>query len=382
MKRIAILGSSGSIGRQTLNVVRRFPDKFKVVALCVNSNIDELKKQADEFKPQIVGISDDASFSNGKDFFKGLEIVGGKNALCEIAARSDIDVIVVAVVGMCGLRAVMTALSNGITVALANKESLVAGGKLVIEAAEKARKELLPIDSEHSAVWQCLRAGNKRELRRIILTASGGPFFGKTKEFLSTVTPEMAVCHPTWNMGRKISVDSATMMNKALEIIEARWLFDTSNIDYVIHPQSVIHSMVEFDDGSIISQMAAPNMELPIQTALTYPERLPLDSVRFNFDKALTFCEPDEETFFLPRLAREVLKAGGNAPCIFNAANEACIRLFLNNKIGFTDISIIIEKVLAESQIIHEPTIDEIYETFDEVFDKLMRDYNRKGSLN
>lgn len=382
MKRIAILGSSGSIGRQTLNVVRRFPDKFKVVALCVNSNIDELKKQADEFKPQIVGISDDASFSNGKDFFKGLEIVGGKNALCEIAARSDIDVIVVAVVGMCGLRAVMTALSNGITVALANKESLVAGGKLVIEAAEKARKELLPIDSEHSAVWQCLRAGNKRELRRIILTASGGPFFGKTKEFLSTVTPEMAVCHPTWNMGRKISVDSATMMNKALEIIEARWLFDTSNIDYVIHPQSVIHSMVEFDDGSIISQMAAPNMELPIQTALTYPERLPLDSVRFNFDKALTFCEPDEETFFLPRLAREVLKEGGNAPCIFNAANEACVRLFLNNKIGFTDISIIIEKVLAESQIIHEPTIDEIYETFDEVFDKLMRDYNRKGSLN
>lgn len=382
MKRIAILGSSGSIGRQTLNVVRRFPDKFKVVALCVNSNIDELKKQADEFKPQVVGISDDASFSKGKDFFKGLEIVGGKNALCEIAARSDIDVIVVAVVGMCGLRAVMTALSNGITVALANKESLVAGGKLVIEAAEKARKELLPIDSEHSAVWQCLRAGNKRELQRIILTASGGPFFGKTKEFLSTVTPEMAVCHPTWNMGRKISVDSATMMNKALEIIEARWLFDTSNIDYVIHPQSVIHSMVEFDDGSIISQMAAPNMELPIQTALTYPERLPLDSVRFNFDKALTFCEPDEETFFLPRLAREVLKAGGNAPCIFNAANEACVRLFLNNKIGFTDISIIIEKVLAESQIIHEPTIDEIYETFDEVFDKLMRDYNRKGSLN
>lgn len=382
MKRIAILGSSGSIGRQTLNVVRRFPDKFKVVALCVNSNIDELKKQADEFKPQVVGISDDASFSKSKDFFKGLEIVGGKNALCEIAARSDIDVIVVAVVGMCGLRAVMTALSNGITVALANKESLVAGGKLVIEAAEKARKELLPIDSEHSAVWQCLRAGNKRELRRIILTASGGPFFGKTKEFLSTVTPEMAVCHPTWNMGRKISVDSATMMNKALEIIEARWLFDTSNIDYVIHPQSVIHSMVEFDDGSIISQMAAPNMELPIQTALTYPERLPLDSVRFNFDKVLTFCEPDEETFFLPRLAREVLKAGGNAPCILNAANEACVRLFLNNKIGFTDISIIIEKVLAESQIIHEPTIDEIYETFDEVFDKLMRDYNRKGSLN
>ncbi len=380
MKRIAVLGSSGSIGRQTLNVVRKYPDKFEVVALCVNSNIEELKKQSDEFRPKVVGVTDDSAFFEAKSVFKNIETVGGKNALCEIAARKDIDILVVAVVGMCGLRAVMTALSNGTTVALANKESLVAGGKLVVDAAKKVGKELLPIDSEHSAIWQCLRAGNKRELRRIILTASGGPFFGKNKEFLKKATPQMAVSHPTWNMGQKISVDSATMMNKALEIIEARWLFDTYDIDYIIHRQSIIHSMVEFVDGSIIAQMAAPNMELPIQAALTYPDKMPSNAARFEFDTALTFSRPDEDTFILPHLAKEVLKTGGNAPCIFNAANEACVQLFLNNKIAFTDISIIIEKTLFAADIIAEPSIDEIYDTFDEIYGKLMRDYNSKGS--
>lgn len=377
MKKIAILGSSGSIGRQTLNVVRRFPDKFKIVALSVNTATDELRRQADEFRPSAVGICDLSAYKNAKENFQDLYCYGGDDALSEIAQRDDIDILVVAVVGMCGLRAVMTALDRGVSVALANKESLVAGGELVMQAAKKANKEILPIDSEHSAVWQCLKSGVKSEVKRIVLTASGGPFYGKDRNFLKKVTPQMALKHPTWNMGAKISVDSATMMNKALEIIEAKWLFDTDNIDYIIHKQSIIHSMVEFVDGSTIAQMSCPDMELPIQIALSYPERLPFDRCSFKFDRTLTFDAPDESVFPLPALARDVLKAGGNAPCLFNAANEAAVELFLNNKIGFTDISLIVEKALANIEYISKPTISDIYETFDATYGKLMRDYNR-----
>ena len=374
MKRIAILGSSGSIGRQTLNVVRRYRDNFEVVALSVNSDIAALKKQVEEFSPKIVGICDEGAYSSAKNSFENTELTGGENALVEIAARDDIDIIVVAVVGMCGLKAVMRAIETGTTVALANKESLVAGGKLVMDAAKKSGKEIRPIDSEHSAIWQCLRAGNRHDLRRIILTASGGPFYGKSQDFLEKVTPEMAINHPTWKMGRKISVDSATMMNKALEIIEARFLFDTDKIDYIIHPQSIVHSMVEYKDGSIVAQLASPNMELPIQAALTYPNILPLESARFEFDKDITFSSPNERVFPLPKLAKEVLSIGGNAPCIFNAANEACVSPFLDNKIGFSDISIIISETLERAQIIKDPTLEEIYETFDIVYGKLMRE--------
>lgn len=374
MKRIAILGSSGSIGKQTLNVVRRYRDEFEVVALCVNSDVEALKNQVAEFSPIVAGICDEGAYKAAKNDFPSTQLIGGETALTEIASRNDIDIIVVAVVGMCGLKAVMRAIEHGTTVALANKESLVAGGKLVMDAAKKSGKEIRPIDSEHSAIWQCLRAGHKSDLKRIILTASGGPFYGKTADYLKSVTPEMAVNHPTWKMGRKISVDSATMMNKALEIIEARFLFDTDKIDYIIHPQSIIHSMVEFADGSIVAQLASPNMELPIQAALTYPNILPFEGARFSFDKSITFSAPDEKVFPLPGLAKQVLSVGGNAPCIFNAANEACVKLFLDNKIAFSDISINISDTLDKADIIHEPTLDDIYETFETVYDKLMRD--------
>ena len=376
MKNIAILGSSGSIGKQTLNVIRRYKDRFRITALCVNSDIDTLSAQAREFSPCVLGVCDDTAYSKAKSMFPHEKLIGGKSALEEIASLSDIDILVVAVVGMCGLRAVMAALKCGTTVALANKESLVAGGKLVKEAARKTRAKILPVDSEHSAVWQCLNSGRKRDLKRIVLTASGGPFYGKDSDFLKSVTPETAVKHPTWKMGKKISVDSATMMNKALEIIEAHYLFDTDNIDYVIHPQSIIHSMVEFVDGSIVAQLASPNMELPIQAALSYPERLPMESALFNFDKNLTFAPPDEKNFPLPKLARTVMKMGGNLPCVFSAANEAAVSLFLNNKIGFSDISIIVGEAVEKADIVRRPTLDDLYESYNVTVEKLMRDYN------
>lgn len=377
MKKIAILGSSGSIGIQTLNVVRMHPDEFEIIALCVNKDIDTLRKQINEFHPKFAGISDENAYLKSKDLFSNdITVFSGDNALCDIASL-DVDILVVAVVGMCGLRAVMCALSRGTTVALANKESLVAGGKLVTDTAARTGKRILPIDSEHSAVWQCLHCGSDRELKRIILTASGGPFYGRDRNFLQSVTPEMAVRHPTWNMGKKISVDSATMMNKALEIIEARWLFDTEKIDYIIHPQSIIHSMVEYIDGSIIAQIAKPSMELPIQYALSYPKRIQYDAVEFKFDKNLTFAEPDESVFPLPKLAKQVLSCGGNAPCVFNAANEAYVQLFLDNKIGFCDISINIENILNTWDFIQNPTIEDIYATFNEVYEKLMTAYNK-----
>lgn len=374
MKKIAILGSSGSIGSQTLDVIRGFRDRYEVVALCVRGDVETLKKQADEFSPKIVGVCDENAFIRAKSMGFKAKLIGGESALTEIAAIKDVDILVVAVVGMCGLKAVVAALENGTAVALANKEALVAGGDLVMSLSEKVCKPIIPIDSEHSAIMQCLFAGKPCEVKRIILTASGGPFFGKDKEFLRSVTPALAVKHPTWKMGRKISVDSATMMNKALEIIEAHYLFGVKNIDYVIHPQSVIHSLVEFIDGSVMGQLAAPDMKLPISYALGYPDRL-VGGKNFAFDKTLTFFEPDEKTFPLPRIAKEVLKTGGNAPCIFNAAGEACVELFLNNKIAFTDISIIVEKTLSAFPVIGRPTLEDIYSTFNEVKGKLTTDY-------
>lgn len=380
MKNIAILGSSGSIGVQTLNVVRRYPDRFRVVALTVNSDVETLRRQIAEFHPAYAGICDKTACQNA-NLPAYVKTLSGDSCLADVAALQEVDLVVVAVVGMCGLKAVMSALRNGKQVALANKESLVSGGRLVMDAAKAIEREILPIDSEHSAVWQCLKSGRKEEVKRIILTASGGSFYGKDDAFLASITPEMAIKHPNWNMGKKISVDSSTMMNKALEIIEARWLFDTKNIDYVVHPQSIVHSMVEYIDGSIIAQLSFPNMELPIQLALTFPDRLPMNSANFQFDRDITFLPPDEQKFPLPTLARSVIEADGTAPCIFNAANEACVQLFLSGKIGFSDIARLIEKTLSEAEILSFPDLDTIYETHREVYGKLMRDYNGFGVI-
>lgn len=346
MINVAILGSTGSIGQQTLSVIRRYPDRFRVRALVCGTNSELLLSQAEEFRPDFVGIANENQAKVLRGLSYGAQIEVGRDAQTIAASLPFVDVVVAAIVGLDGLRGVIAAIESGKNVALANKETLVACGQCVMSMARKRGVSILPIDSEHCAVWQCLQSGEKKEVSRIILTASGGPFRGKDKEFLRGVTPEMAIKHPNWNMGRKISVDSATMMNKGLELIEARWLFDCENVDYIIQPDSIIHSMVEYCDGAIIAQIASPTMEMPIQYALSYPERLPMDGAKFDFSKSIRFEKPNEDVFPLPKLARESLKIGGTAPAILNAANEAAVKLFLDKKIAFTDIMTIVANIL------------------------------------
>ncbi len=376
MKNVVILGSTGSIGTQTLNIIRRNPDKFRVTGLTANGNTELLYAQAEEFLPEFVGIADKSAARRAKDLFGKLpsKLIAGEEALTEGVKWKSADTVVVAVMGMCGLKSVIAAAESKKTVALANKESLVAGGNVVMRAVKENGVDLLPVDSEHSAVWQAMR-GEKRNLKRIILTASGGAFYGKTKEELRAVTPEMATSHPNWSMGKKITVDSSTMMNKGLEIIEARWLFDTENIDYVIHRESIIHSMVEYTDGSIIAQMSAPNMELPIALALSYPERLENDLKKFDFEKNLSFSKPDEENFPFPKIAKQCMTAGGIAPCVLNAANEVAVDLFLKRKIGFLDIEKLVTETLESVETVSEPTLDDILSADAYCREKLMRDY-------
>lgn len=373
MKRISVIGSTGFIGTQALQVVEKHPDKFKVVALTANTNSELLVAQAEKFKPEYAGICNESRFAKVKSAL-GCEVGCGDECLTR-AASIDCDIVLVSVVGCVGLKSVLAAINSGHTVALANKESLVAAGELVANSAKENGVKIIPVDSEHSAIWQCLHCGNKSDVKRLILTASGGPFYGKEREELISVTPEIAVKHPTWNMGRKISVDSATMMNKGLEIIEARWLFNTLNIDYIIHPQSIIHSMVEFADGAIIAQMSYPDMRLPIQLAFTYPDRLDSGIKPMPFSE-LTFSPPREDVFILPRLAKESLAIGGNASCVLNAANEAAVELFLNRKIAFTDISEIVEKTFYGYKTASYKTAKEIFDTHNDVYQKLMTDYN------
>ncbi len=346
MINVAILGSTGSIGRQTLSVIRRYPDKFRVRALVCGANSELLLSQAEEFCPDFVGIANENESKALSRLSYKAQIEVGYNAQTVAAALPFVDVVVAAIVGLDGLRGVIAAIEAGKNVAFANKETLVACGQCVMSMAREHGVSILPIDSEHCAVWQCLQNAKKDEVSRIILTASGGPFRGKDKDFLSKITPEMAIKHPNWNMGKKISVDSATMMNKGLELIEARWLFDCENVDYIIQPDSIIHSMVEYCDGAIIAQIASPTMEMPIQYALSYPERLPMEGAKFDFSKPIYFEKPNEDVFPLPKLARESLKAGGTAPAILNAANEAAVKLFLDRKISFTDITTIVANIL------------------------------------
>lgn len=375
MKRIAILGSTGFIGRQALQIVEKYPDRFRVAALTANENVPLLIEQAKKFSPDYVGICNEAHYAELKRQVRAR--VGCGEACLEEAASVDCDLVLVAVVGCAGLRGVWTAIEKGRTVALANKESLVAAGELVTARAKACGVTVLPVDSEHSAVWQCLQGGRRADLRRIILTASGGLFYNADAASLQNITPEQAVQHPTWHMGKKISVDSATMMNKGLEIIEARWLFDTTAIDYIIHPQSIVHSMVEFADGAVLAQLSSPDMRLPIQLAFTYPERVPSDTPPLRLD-TLTFLPPKEDLFPLPALAKKSLAMGKNAPCILNAANEAAVSLFLDRKIAFTDIAALVEKTLLSTPTTACKTYEEILATHNEVYAKLMTDYTKR----
>ncbi|MGL5506821.1 MAG: 1-deoxy-D-xylulose-5-phosphate reductoisomerase [Paraclostridium sp.] len=367
MKKISILGSTGSIGTQTLDVVRANRDKFEVVAISANSSINLLLEQIKEFKPKYVAVYNENSAKALKEMIPSdikIEVLSGMEGLVAISSLDEIDVLLTAIVGMIGLVPTLEAIKKGKTIALANKETLVTAGQLVMDEAKKRNVKILPVDSEHSAIFQCLNGESHKEIESIILTASGGPFRGKIKNELLNVTKNEALKHPNWSMGRKISIDSSTLMNKGLEVIEAKWLFDvnTDKIDVVVHPQSIIHSMVQFVDSSIIAQMGCPDMKLPIQYALTYPDRILNDFERLDFSKlsSLTFEKPDLETFPCLKLAYESLDMGGTYSAVLNAANEVLVNEFLEDKIGFYDIPYYIEKTLDAHKSIVKPSLEEI----------------------
>lgn len=361
MKELAIFGSTGSIGCSTLNVVRRHRDRFAVSILAAGRNLQRLIEQIREFNPRHVYIIGEKDAAVLKALFPGLDIYRGEDGMDKVSRLTDFDIGVSALVGVAGLRPTWNMIHNGKTVALANKEVLVAGGRLVMEAARKQGAALLTVDSEHSAIMQCLRGENHGEIERILLTASGGPFFDR--EITDSITPEEALRHPTWKMGPKITIDSATMMNKGFEIIEARWLFDVpvERVQVVIHRQSIVHSMVEFKDGSIMANIAPPDMELPIAYALSYPERMEMPQRLDIFAmKALEFKAPDEEKFPCLRLAKEAARAGHGAQVVLNAANEALVARFLAGGLRFTDIPRGVEEMLRQHTTGEPGSIDEV----------------------
>lgn len=361
MKELAIFGSTGSIGCSTLNVVRRHRDRFAVSILAAGRNLQRLIEQIREFNPRHVYIIGEKDAAVLKALFPGLDVYRGEDGMDKVSRLTDFDIGVSALVGVAGLRPTWNMIHNGKTVALANKEVLVAGGRLVMEAARKQGTTLLTVDSEHSAIMQCLRGENHGEIERILLTASGGPFFDR--EITDSITPEEALRHPTWKMGPKITIDSATMMNKGFEIIEARWLFDVpvERVQVVIHRQSIVHSMVEFKDGSIMANIAPPDMELPIAYALSYPERMEMPQRLDIFAmKALEFKAPDEEKFPCLRLAKEAARAGHGAQVVLNAANEALVARFLAGGLRFTDIPRGVEEMLRQHTTGEPGSIDEV----------------------
>lgn len=368
MQKIAVLGSSGSIGVNTLEVVRHLRDRFKVTALSVNNRIDILEAQIAEFKPEAVCVVDRSAAAELKaKIDPKIRVLSGEEGLITLAAETEYDVFVGAMVGFSGLAPTIEAIRKGKRIALANKETLVVAGELIKELCAEYDAEMIPVDSEHSAIFQCLIGEHVREISRIILTASGGPFFRFTKDELDKVTVEQALKHPTWKMGSKITIDSATLMNKGLELIEARWLFNlkADKLDVVIHPQSVIHSMIEFNDGSVKAQLSVPDMKLPIQYALTYPERVEASWVSNNFPMigTLNFFPPDRNKFECLGIAYDALEAGGTAPCIANAANEVAVEKFLNREIGFTGIPRLIKKCLDGVQNHKVADLPTVFET-------------------
>ena len=369
MKKIAILGSTGSIGTQTLDVVREHSDELQVVALAAGSNKERLKEQIKEFHPKLVSLSDEKKAQELKEELAGeqVEVVCGMEGLIEVAGADSADVVVTAVVGMMGILPTMEAIKKGKDIALANKETLVTAGHLIIPMAKEYGVSILPVDSEHSAIFQSLQGEPKAALDKILLTASGGPFRGKSAEFLETVTLEDALNHPNWSMGPKITIDSSTMVNKGLEVMEAKWLFgvDYSQIEVVIQPQSIIHSMVQYVDGAIIAQLGTPDMRVPIEYALFYPERRSLSGDRLDFSKLsqITFEKPDYKVFRGLSLAIEAGKTGGTMPTVFNAANERAVAKFLKGEIKYTDIVRSIEKWMDAHKVSAHPDLEEILAT-------------------
>jgi 1-deoxy-D-xylulose-5-phosphate reductoisomerase len=368
-KRIAVLGSTGSIGTQALEVIDTHPDLFEVYALTANNNVALLIQQAIYFQPAMVAIANDAHFFTVKEALREypIQVFSGMESIAQIAAMDAIDIVLTAMVGYSGLWPTLSAVESGKTIALANKETLVVAGELMAEMLQKSHASIIPVDSEHSAIFQCLTGEPEQALEKIILTASGGPFRTKPKEQLTHVTKAEALRHPNWKMGAKITIDSATMMNKGFEVIEARWLFGLKpeQIDVVIHPESIIHSMVQFVDGTLKAQMGLPDMRLPIQYAFSFPNRIhsPWPRLDFATCTSLTFEQPDTEKFRNLALAFDALKREGNAPCILNAANEVAVEAFLNDQISFVQISDAIEVTLQKASFVIHPTYDDFVAT-------------------
>lgn len=373
-RRIAILGSTGSIGRQALDVVRQHKDLFEVELLTANNSSALLIEQAMEFRPGSVVICNEAKYQEVADALQpnDIKVFTGMDSVCSLVEAEDIDIVLTALVGFSGLRPTISAIKAGKIIALANKETLVAGGSVVMDLAKKYNSPILPVDSEHSAIFQCLLGATGNPISRIHLTASGGPFRTWDRDRISAATKNEALKHPQWTMGAKITIDSATMMNKGFEMIEARWLFDTApdKINIVVHPQSIIHSMVEFADGAVIAQLGNPDMREPIQFALSFPERLTLNNKKLDFAslQGLTFEEPDMEKFPCLSLAFEAIRKGGNVPCAMNAANEAAVAAFLKDGIRFYDIPEIISACMAGVNFVENPTVEDLLSTNEEVY--------------
>lgn len=369
IKHIAILGSTGSIGTQALDIIADFPDKFKAEVLTANHNWELLVKQALRFKPSAVVIADHVHYEKVKDALKGrdIDVMAGAESIAEVVTRGDVEMVLTAMVGYSGLIPTINAIKGGKTIALANKETLVVAGEIITRLVKEHNINILPVDSEHSAIFQCLVGEKHSAMRKILLTASGGPFRKLSKEQLEKVTVKDALNHPNWDMGHKVTIDSASMMNKGFEMIEAKWLFDCNpeNIEILVHPQSIVHSMVEFHDGSIKAQLGIPDMHIPIQYALGYPERLRCDKYLLDWSKVaqLTFEKPDYEKFPLLQYAFEAIKKGGNMPCILNAANEVAVRAFLHEEIKFTQMHEMASYTMQKVAFIKDPDLEQLVMT-------------------
>lgn len=366
MKRLTILGSTGSIGRNTLDVVSCNREDFKVVALTAGRNLDLLEKQIRSFSPEVVAVADKETADSLSKRINGVGILSGIEGINYVASHENSDLVISAIVGSAGLIPTLAAIKSGKTICLANKEALVMAGGIVMSEAKKNRVKIIPVDSEHSAIFQCIEGHKKSDIRRIILTASGGPFVNKSRIELNNITPKDALRHPNWNMGKKITIDSATLMNKGFEVIEACWLFGmpSEKIDVLIHPQSIVHSMVEFRDRSCLAQMSMPDMRGPISYALSYPDRLedPIPGLELDKIESLTFKKPDNENFPCLSYAYDAIKAGGTMPCVLNASNEIAVHAFLNDRIGFNDIPVIIKKTIDSHTVKLHPILDDVLE--------------------
>lgn len=369
MKRIAILGSTGSIGTQALNVIRRHRDLFSVEVLCAGSNADLLIQQALEFEPNAVVIADKSKYKQVQEALDShdIKVFAGAESMSDLMEMNSIDMVLASIVGFAGLRPTLRAIEHGRPIALANKETMVVAGQIVTDAALNYKVPILPVDSEHSAIFQCLIGETHNKVDKILLTASGGPFLGKDRQFLEHVTLQDALKHPNWSMGRKVTIDSASLMNKGLEVIEAKWLFGVSidQIEVVVHPQSVVHSMVQFEDGSIKAQLGIPTMETPIQLAFSFPNRIESHLPRLSFEQypQLTFTKPDTDTFRCLPLAIEAIRKGGNMPCVMNAANEVAVQKFIDGELRFLEIADFVERQMQQATFIQSPTLDDLFET-------------------